>query len=90
MYQFAYTSVDEQAQARVAILEKNYYIADPANPDSSKLFNEPLYVKTIIGCAHIDTRATAVHICSSLAKLSAKIAELNFDIDEFSLYVKLQ
>jgi uncharacterized membrane protein YgcG len=90
MYQFAYTSLDEQAQARVAILEKNYCLADPEHPTEAKLFNGPLYVKTIIGCAHVDTRATAAHIRSSLSKLSAKIAELDFDIDEFSLYVKLQ
>jgi hypothetical protein len=89
MYQFAYASLDDLTQGKVAILEKNYYLQDPANP-TVKLFNDPLYIKTIIGCAHVDTRATAAYIRSTLAKLPAKIAELDFDIDEFSLYVKLQ
>jgi hypothetical protein len=89
MYQFAYASLDDLAQGKVAILKKNYYLQDPADP-AIKLFNGPLYIKTIIGCAHIDTRATPAYIRSTLAKLPAKIAELDFDIDEFSLYVKLQ
>jgi hypothetical protein len=69
--------------------EQNYDLKDPVNP-ARKLFNGPLCVKTIIGCAHIDTKATAAYIRSSLAKLPAKIAELDYDIDECNLYVKLQ
>ena len=54
------------------------------------MFNGALYLKTIIGLAHIDTRATAAHIRQSLGKLQAKIAELDYDITEFNDYVKLQ
>jgi hypothetical protein len=54
------------------------------------MFNGALYLKSIIGLAHIDTRATAAHIHQSLGKLPAKIAELNFDVTEFNDHVKLQ
>ena len=54
------------------------------------MFNGALYLKTIMGLAHIGTRAMAAHIRQSLGKLLAKIAELNFDVPEFNDYVKLQ
>jgi hypothetical protein len=89
MYQFAFNSLDDQAQAKLTLKEADYYIEDPEHP-GSKYYNGPLYVKTLIGIAHVDTRATASHIRSSLSKLSAKIAELDYDIEKFNEYVKLQ
>ena len=89
LFQFLYGSMDDAAQARLGVQERDYLIHAPAQP-AVLIFNGPLYLKTIIGLAHIDTRATAAHIRQSLAKLPAKLAELNFDISEFNDYVKLQ
>jgi hypothetical protein len=77
--------MDDAAQARLGVQESDYLIHEPDDP-TVLMFNGPLYLKSIIGLAHIDTRATAAHIRQSLAKL----AELNFDITEFNDYVKVQ
>jgi uncharacterized membrane protein YgcG len=89
LFQFLYRSMDDAAQARLGVQESDFLIHEPADP-TTLIFNGPLYLKTIIGLAHIDTRATAAHIRQSLAKLPAKLAELNFDITEFNTYVKVQ
>jgi hypothetical protein len=89
MYQFTFNYLDDQAQAKLTLKEADYCIEDPENP-GTKFYNGPLYVKTLIGVAHVDTRATASHIHSSLSKLSAKITELDYNIGEFNNYVKLQ
>jgi hypothetical protein len=89
LFQFLYRSMDDAAQARLGVQESDYLIHTPADP-TVLMFNGPLYLKTIIGLAHIDTRATAAHIRQSLAKLPAKLAELSFDITDFNDYVKVQ
>jgi len=89
LFQFLYRSMDDAAQARIGVHESDYLIFEPATP-TVQMFNGALYLKTIIGLAHIDTRATASHIRQSSGKLPAKIAELDYDITEFNDYVKLQ
>lgn len=89
MYEFLYSSLDDDAQVRVAAKEVSYFISAAEAPES-RFFNGPLFLKTIIGVAHIDTRATAAHIRQSMAKLPAKIASLNYDITKFNEYVTLQ
>jgi hypothetical protein len=88
MYEFLYSSLNDEAQARVALKESDYLLVAPGAP--TNYANGPLFLKTIIGIAHIDTRSTAAHIRQSLSMLPTKIASLDFDISKFNHYVKLQ
>jgi hypothetical protein len=88
MYEFLYLSLNNEAQARVALKEKDYLLTEPGG--LTAFANGPLFLKTIIGVAHIDTRSTAAHIRQSLSMLPAKIASLDYDISKFNHYVKLQ
>ncbi len=89
MYEFLYSSLDDEAQVRVAVKEADYFIGSLANP-TNKFFNDRLFLKTIIGVAHIDTRSTAAHNRQSMARFPAKITSLNHDIEKFNEYVKHQ
>ena len=89
MYEFLYCSLNDDAQASVALRESDYLISQVGAP-TIQYFNGPLYLKTIIGVAHIDTRSTAAHIRQSLAQLPTKIASLDYDIETFNRYVRLQ
>jgi hypothetical protein len=88
-YEFLYSSLNNEAQARIALKENDYYIIEPGAL-TTNFANGPLFLKTIIDIAHIDVRSTAVHICPSLSMLQAKIASLDYDISKFNEYVKLQ
>jgi hypothetical protein len=88
MYEFLYSSLNDEAQARVALKEGDYLLTEPGGLNAYA--NGPLFLKTIIGVAHIDTRSTAAHIRQSLSMLPAKIASLDYDITKFNHYVKLQ
>ena len=81
--------MDDAAQAMIGVHESNHLIFEPATPEV-QMFNGALYLKTIIGLAHIDTRATTAHIKQSLGKLLARIAELDYNISEFNDYIKIQ
>jgi hypothetical protein len=84
MNEFLYSSLNNEAQARVAFKENDYLIFDPdALPMS--FANGPLFRKTIIGVAHIDTRSTATtHIRQYLSMIPTKIASLDYDISKFN------
>jgi hypothetical protein len=76
LFQFLYRSLDDSAQqTKLDINETDYLIHDPEDPNVP-YFNGPLYLKSLIAAAHFDTRAMAAHIRQSLAKLPAKLAEL--------------
>ena len=49
--------------------------------------NRPLLLKCIISEICVDTRATVTLICTKLNKLDAKMVELNYNVEEFNLYV---
>jgi hypothetical protein len=74
MYEFLYSSLNDEAQARVALKENDYLRTEPGG--LSAFANGPLFLKTIIDVAHIDTRSTVAHIRQSLSK----IASLDYDI----------
>jgi hypothetical protein len=90
MYEFLYSSLNDEAQARVALKEKDYLIYDTDDEIPMSFANGPLFLKTIIGVVHIDTRSTAAHIRQSLSMLPTKIASLDYDVTKFNHYVKLQ
>ena len=50
----------------------------------------PLLLKVIISKAHVDSRATAMFIRSSLGKLDEVMVDLDSNIQDFNLYVKAQ
>ena len=49
--------------------------------------NCPLLLKCIISEIFVDTRATVTLNCTKLSKLDAKMVELNYDSEEFNLYL---
>ena len=60
--------MDDAAQPRIRVHESDYLIFEPVTPDVQMFNGALVYLKTIIGLAHIDTRATAAHIRQSLGK----------------------
>ena len=68
-FRFLYRcSMDDAAQPRIRVHESDYLIFEPVTPDVQMFNGALVYLKTIIGLAHIDTRATAAHIRQSLGK----------------------
>ena len=75
-------SLTEDAKLK-AIVNREQYTVN-GTPDG------PLFLKTIIMSAHVDTRATSAHIRLNLSSLDNYMSHVTSDIEKFNQYVKLQ
>jgi hypothetical protein len=75
-------SLSEEARIKLMTRVAEYKI--------NGVYHGPLFLKIIIAEAHIDTRATLSFIRTNLSNLDAYMTSINFDIEKFNHYVKLQ
>ena len=69
MYTFLYEYLDAQAHMRMPMQEEQYKLTVGA----TSYYSGPLYLKILLGIAHIDTRSTASHLRETLSSLDKYI-----------------
>ena len=82
MYMCVMNSITEATITRSAVLQDRYMVEG--------IPSGPLFYKTIMEMATLDTRVTVAHVRENLANLDAYIISIDSDIDKFNQYVKEQ
>ena len=88
MYTFLFEYLDAQACMCMcmSMQEEQYKIT----VGSTSYYSEPLYLKALVGIAHIDTRSTASHLRETMSSLEKYIVTVDYDIKTFNQYVAAQ
>ena len=86
MYTFLYKSLDFQARMRMSMQEEQYKITVGNN----SYYSGPLYLKVLVGIAHIDTRSTTSHLRETMSSLDKYIVTVDYNIETFNQYVASQ
>ena len=57
---------------------------------ATSYYSIPLYLKVLVGIAHIDTRSTVSHLRETMSRLDKYIVTVDYDIETFNQYVAAQ
>ena len=71
---------------RMSMQEEQYKITVGANSYYSGL----IYLKVLVGIAHIDTRSTVSHLRETMSRLDKYIVTVDYYIETFNQYVAAQ
>ena len=82
-YMCIYASLDTSVIKKLAPFMDSCEVSH----DNAITKNGPLLLKCIISEIFVDTRATVTLIRTKLSKLDTKMVELNYNVEEFNLYV---
>ena len=67
----------QEEQYKITVGATSYYIG-------------PIYLRVLVGIAHIDTRSTASHLKETFSSLDKYIVTVDYDIETFNQYVAAQ
>jgi hypothetical protein len=81
-----YDSLDVEFVKRINMQTEKFYLPPTAN-NAQRTPNAAMLLKVVISEAHVDTRATLSHIRMQLTQLDEKMQELDFNVEDFNLYV---
>ena len=86
MYTFLYECLDDQECMRMSMQEEQYKIT----VGSTSYYSGSLYLKVLVGIAHIDNKSNLSHLKENMSSLDKYIVTVDYNIKTFNQNVNAQ